>query len=64
MLYSQDQRSILEKALSFINRADLTQKKQNEPLLSDLRTATYQRIKDFAEITKLTDSLEKKIQQN
>jgi len=64
MLYSQDQRNILEKALSFINRADLTQKEQNEPLLSDLRTATYQRIKNFAEITKLTDSLEKKIQQN
>jgi transitional endoplasmic reticulum ATPase len=60
MLYNQDQRAILDKASSAINRAGLIQKKIDEPLLSDLRKATYQRKKDFAEITKLTESLEEK----
>jgi transitional endoplasmic reticulum ATPase len=60
MLYNQDQRTILEKASSAINRAGLMQKKIDEPSLSDLRKATYQRKKDFAEITKLTEALEEK----
>jgi hypothetical protein len=36
------------------------QKKIDEPSLSDLRKATYQRKKDFAEIKKLTEALEEK----
>jgi len=60
MLYNQDQRTILEKASSAINRAGLMRKKIDEPSLSDLRKATYQRKKDFAEITKLTEALEEK----
>jgi hypothetical protein len=36
------------------------QKKPNESLLNDLRKATYKRKKDFAEITRLTETLEKK----
>jgi transitional endoplasmic reticulum ATPase len=59
MLYNQDQRAILEKASSAINRAGLMQKKPDESALDDLRKATYQRKKDFAGITKLTETLEK-----
>jgi transitional endoplasmic reticulum ATPase len=60
MLYNQDQRTILEKASSAINRAGLMRKKIDGPSLSDLRKATYQRKKDFAEITKLTEALEER----
>lgn len=60
MLYNQDQRTILEKASSAINRAGLVQKKIDESLIGDLRKATYQRKKDFAEIAKLTEDLEEK----
>ncbi len=61
MLYNQDQRSILERAMSAISRAGMTQKKILEQAIADLRTATFQRKKDFGEITKLTSDLEKKI---
>ena len=60
MLYNQDQRAILEKATTAISRALLVQKKPDSAIISDLRKATYQRKKDFAEITKLTKALEKK----
>jgi len=62
MLYNQDQRTILEKALAVINRAGTMPKKIEETLVIDLRKATFQRKKDFAEITKLTDILEKKME--
>ena len=62
MLYNQDQRTILEKALAVINRAGTMPKKIDETLVIDLRKATFQRKKDFAEITKLTDILEKKME--
>jgi transitional endoplasmic reticulum ATPase len=62
MLYNQDQRTILEKALAAINRAAMMQKKIDEILVNDLRKATFQRKKDFAELTKLTDLLEKKME--
>jgi transitional endoplasmic reticulum ATPase len=60
MLYNQDQRSILERAMSAISRAGMSQKKIPEQAVADLRTATFQRKKDFGEITKLTSDLEKK----
>jgi transitional endoplasmic reticulum ATPase len=60
MLYNQDQRAILDKALSAISRAAIIRKKSDETLVGNLRKATYQRKKDFAEITKLTEELEKK----
>jgi transitional endoplasmic reticulum ATPase len=63
MLYNQDQRTILDKALSSINRAGMTPKKIDDAIIANLRTATYQRKKDFGEITKLTEALEKKINQ-
>lgn len=61
MLYNQDQRSILEKAMSAISRAGMLHKKIDEQAIADLRTATFRRKKDFGEITKLTSDLEKKI---
>jgi hypothetical protein len=63
MLYNQDQRTVLDKALSSLHRAGMAPKKIDEQLVTDLRLATYQRNKDFGEITKLTDVLEKKINQ-
>ncbi len=61
MLYNQDQRSILERAMSAISRAGMPHKKIDEQAIADLRTATFRRKKDFGEITKLTSDLEKKI---
>ncbi len=63
MLYNQDQRTILDKALSLLNRGKMAPKKIDEALIAGLRTATYQRKKDFGEITKLTQELEKKVNQ-
>ena len=62
MLYNQDQRTILEKALSVLHRAALSHKKSDETIITDLKSACYQRKKDFTRITKLTDSLEKKLE--
>jgi len=62
MLYNQDQRTMLEKALAAINRTAMIPKKIDETLVNDLRKATFQRKKDFGEITRLTEALEKKIE--
>ena len=63
MLYNQDQRTILTRALAAINRAAaMASKKIDETLVNDLRKAAFQRKKDFAGITKLTDILEKKME--
>ena len=61
MLYNQDQRTILTRALAAINRAALAPKKIDETLVNDLHKAVFQRKKDFTEITKRTDILEKKM---
>jgi transitional endoplasmic reticulum ATPase len=60
MLFNQDQRTILEKASLMLTRAGIPSKKADEKLASDLRSAVYARKKDFAEIKRLTDALEKK----
>ncbi len=62
MLYNQEQRTILEKALSTLRRSTISHKKSDEPAISDLRTAAYQRKKDFTRIAKLTETLEKKME--
>jgi hypothetical protein len=62
MLYNQDQRTILTRALAAINRAAASPKKIDETLVNDLRKAVFQRKKDFAELTKRTDILEKKME--
>jgi transitional endoplasmic reticulum ATPase len=62
MLYNQEQRTILEKAVLTLRRATIAHKKSDEPAISDLRTACYQRKKDFTRIEKLTETLEKKLE--
>ena len=62
MLYNQDQRTILEKASTLVTRAGIPSKKADEKLAGDLRSALYSRKKDFAEIKKLAESLEKKLE--
>lgn len=62
MLYNQEQRAILDKAALLIHRAGLTHKKADEKQADELRTAIYARKKDFAAITKMAESLEKKLE--
>ena len=62
MLYNQEQRTILDKAAMLIHRAGLTPKKADEKVIDELRTAVYTRKKDFAAITKMAESLEKKLE--
>jgi transitional endoplasmic reticulum ATPase len=62
MLYNQEQRTILEKAVSTLRRSTIAHKKSDEAAISDLMTASYQRKKDFTRIEKLTETLEKKLE--
>jgi transitional endoplasmic reticulum ATPase len=62
MLYNQEQRTILEKAVSTVRRATISHKKNDDPAISDLRAACYKRKKDFSGIAKLTETLEKKME--
>ncbi len=62
MLYNQEQRTILDKAALLLHRAGLTHKKADEKQADELRTAIYARKKDFAAITKMAESLEKKLE--
>ena len=62
MLYNQDQRNILNSAVQLIARAGPGHKKADENAIADLRKAAFARKKDFAEIRKLTEMLEKKIE--
>jgi transitional endoplasmic reticulum ATPase len=59
MLYSQDQRTILEKALKTVQQASMMEKEGKDA--ESLRKAVYLRKKDFAGISKLTEALEKKL---
>ncbi len=59
MLFSQDQRSILEKALETVQKASMMSK--DEKASEELRKAVYLRKKDFAGIAKMTEALEKKL---
>jgi len=62
MLYNQEQRTILDKAAMLIQRAGMTHKKATEKPADELRTAVYARKKDFTAITKMAESLEKKLE--
>jgi transitional endoplasmic reticulum ATPase len=59
MLYSQDQRAILEKALRTIQQASAMNKDEKDA--DGLQKAVFLRKKDFAGITKLTEALERKL---
>jgi transitional endoplasmic reticulum ATPase len=62
MLYNQEQRIILDKASMLITRAGMVRRKAEDKMAADLRSAVYARKKDFGEIRKLTESLEKKLE--
>jgi len=59
MLYNQEQRTTLEKALDAINHAKMAHSADDEAI-ERLRTLAYARKKDFAEIGKQTELLGKK----
>nr|WP_319375478.1 CDC48 family AAA ATPase [uncultured Methanoregula sp.] len=60
MLYNQDQRETLEKAVRILRSSGLMPEKENEEAVAELRRATYQRKKDFARIAELAESIENK----
>jgi transitional endoplasmic reticulum ATPase len=59
MLYTQDQREVLENALGAIKRAEL--RKEKRPDTSELDTLVFQRTKDWNEIKRLTHRLEEEL---
>jgi transitional endoplasmic reticulum ATPase len=59
MLYSQDQREILENALGAIKRAEL--RKEKKPDTTELEELVFQRTKDWNEIKRLTHRLEEEL---
>jgi transitional endoplasmic reticulum ATPase len=61
MLYNTEQREILAKAAGLLTQARLAHKKADDKALSDLRTLTFARQKDFAAIQKMTETVEKKL---
>jgi transitional endoplasmic reticulum ATPase len=61
MLYNTEQREILEKASAAIHRSGMVPDTPDEAHTGKLRTALYQRKKEFAKIKKLTEELEKKM---
>ncbi|MFA6333481.1 MAG: CDC48 family AAA ATPase [Methanoregula sp.] len=58
MLYNQEQRAILDRAVVLIRQAGMAHKKSDDKQVEELRSAVYARKKDFAAITKITGSLE------
>jgi transitional endoplasmic reticulum ATPase len=65
MIYNQEQRSILDEAVTTVKRADLLMKtiksEEIKNLRTELREKLYQRRKDFPEISRLTKDLEGQI---
>ncbi|MDD1686903.1 CDC48 family AAA ATPase [Methanoregula sp.] len=62
MLYNQDQRAILEKAVVLIRQAGMAHKKSDDKQIGELHNAVYARKKDLAAIAKMTESLEKNLE--
>jgi len=62
MLYNGEQREILNKAAMLVSSAGMGRKKADEKAIADLRRLTFARKKDFAAISKMTESLEKKME--
>jgi transitional endoplasmic reticulum ATPase len=61
MLYNQDQRTVLEHAVSVIKRTGLMAAKVDPAAVDELRRQTFQRKKDFAAIKKQAESVEEHI---
>ena len=62
MLYNKDQREILSKAAMLVTSAGIGRKKAEEKSVQELRRLIFARKKDFAAISKLADTLEKKLE--
>ncbi|MDD1682066.1 MAG: CDC48 family AAA ATPase [Methanoregula sp.] len=62
MLYNQEQREILNKAAVLVASAGMGRRKADEKTVTELRKLTFARRKDFAAISKMTESLEKKME--
>jgi transitional endoplasmic reticulum ATPase len=60
ILYNQEQREILNKALVLVSSAGMGRRKPDEKSVQELRRLTFARKKDFAAISKMAESLEKK----
>ncbi|MDD4128074.1 MAG: AAA family ATPase, partial [Methanomicrobium sp.] len=64
VIYSTEERQILEKAATAIKRSEFGDETENKKILRDeLEKATYSRRKDFDLIVKLTEDLEKIMKQ-
>jgi transitional endoplasmic reticulum ATPase len=61
MLYNGEQREILSRAAVLVSSAGTGRKKTDEKSVNELRKLTFSRRKDFAAISKMTESLEKKM---
>jgi transitional endoplasmic reticulum ATPase len=62
MLYNKEQREILNKAALQLTSAGLGHKKADEKAVLELRRLTFARKKDFAVISKMAETLEKKLE--
>jgi transitional endoplasmic reticulum ATPase len=62
MLYNQVQRETLSKAAMLVTSAGTGRKKAEEKSVQELRRLTFARKKDFASISKLADTLKKKLE--
>ena len=62
MLYNQEQREILNKAAMLVSSAGTGRRRADEKSVKDLRAMTFARKKDFAAISRMTETLEKKLE--
>ncbi len=60
MLYNKEQREILNKASVLMKSAGMGIRKTDEKVVQELRRLTFARKKDFAAISRITETLEKK----
>jgi transitional endoplasmic reticulum ATPase len=64
MLYNQEQREILNKAAVLVCGAGMGRKKPDEKAVRELRRLVFGRKKDFAVISRLVETLEKKLEKD
>lgn len=62
MLYNKEQREILIRASMLVKSAGMGIRKTDEKAVQELRRLTFARKKDFAAISKMTETLEKKLE--
>jgi hypothetical protein len=60
MLYNREQREILNKASMLVSSAGMGHTKADEKAVQELRKQMFARKKDFAAISRIAETLEKK----